>query len=89
MSYHNHAGVDPRAGFLAPRAFVYRCTESASATPPPPIPGLVRPSGAALDGRARMTLTFDDTSLHLRAEIAEQRVVAKPDLSPDSPRFWT
>jgi len=55
----------------------------------PPVPVLVEPAGAKVCARATIRLAHDACRLWLDACVTDSAVTRKPELAPDSPRFWT
>ncbi len=87
----DHAGVDPRNGFLPPRARVTRLIRDTTAAwaAVPPVPALTDPSGEAiLIGRAAIRLAYDQDRLYVRARIRERQPVIRPEWGPGSNHFW-
>jgi hypothetical protein len=86
----DHAGVEPRNGYLPPRARVTRMTRD---TPrfwaaAPPVPALTDPSGESVTNRAVIRLAFDGERLHADVRVRELNPVLRPDWGPGSNRFW-
>ncbi len=87
-----HAGLDPRHGFLPPQVRVWPLEADAPETWEriPTVPLWTDPEGAEIVTRPiRVQLAHDTHDLYLQATLVEPSPVIKPDLTPDSPHFWT
>jgi len=85
-----HTGVDRRNRFLPPRLMVYRLPVGAGGIAAlPKVPMLLDLEGdQPVVERAAIRLGWDDTALHLRADIHDDAAVIRPDCAPESSRFW-